>query len=143
MSQTYNNIIDFFETTVINHGQLGDGHFFFGQPYNLVELDLKYAHIILQPIPITMTLDKNSYKFRLFYLDIVDASLNNLNDVLSDGTQVISDILNELISTNEDYFINNNFVLNNFEEKFDDLTAGWWVDITIDTPRQINNCITP
>jgi len=102
-------------------------------------------HIILQPIPITLGKDYMKYKFKLYIFDIIDNDLTNSQDVYSDAILIFNDIFNLLNygEYQDDIFLETELVLNPFEEKFDDLTTGWWVDLIITTNRDDNKCIAP
>jgi len=143
---TYNQIVEAFENIVKAHKQLGTGHFFFGDPTDWQALqDLVMPQILLQPIPSQGTKDSFKYKFRLFYLDIIEADNSNLRDVYSDSLLVLNDILNLLNYGTLAYDIVLNLALtyNPFSEKFDDLTAGHWVEIEIAAYRLDNKCAAP
>lgn len=144
--KTYNNIVKAIQEVIINHKQLGVNHYFFGEPSDFTEVSKLMPQIIIQPIPFTQTKTNIQYKFRLFYLDIIDADLTNLVDVYSDALQVLNDILNELEyhpDFSAEYALDFNLTFNNFQEKFEELTAGYWCDLVIDTPRRDNRCESP
>ena len=143
---TYNNVVNAFKEITIAHKQLGENHFYHGEPTDFQAVkDLKMPAILLQPMPTTNEIMIQQYKFRLFYIDIIEADLTTLQDVYSDSLQVLNDIVNELEYNPDigEYILNMSSTYTPFQEKFDDLTAGNYVEITINTPRNTNRCNTP
>ena len=91
-------------------------------------------------------------KYSLVFADIVYEDKSNEQDVLSDTQQIAFDILAQLKGVgneSQNYGTADNFELDpaiqftNFTEKFDDLTAGWKVDIIIRINYLADRCAVP
>lgn len=91
-------------------------------------------------------------KYSLVFADIIFEDKSNEQDVLSDMQQVAFDIIAQLKgigNESQNYGTGDNFELDpqitftNFTEKFDDLTAGWKVDIMIRVNFLADRCAVP
>jgi len=144
--KTFNNIINALKQIVTEHKLLGSENYFFGEPFDFRTVNKSMPQIIIQPIPFSINKEVITYKLRLSYIDILDSDLTNLQDVYSDSIQTLNDILNKLEYDEnflDEYFLNYNITFNNFQFKYDELTAGHWIDIEIETSRIDNTCVSP
>jgi hypothetical protein len=91
------------------------------------------------------------YKFTFIVSDIIQRSLENQVDVLSDTLQIMDDILgqfrlsvtNSLGNFNQLYYLNTPIVCTPFLEKYDDLLGGWVAEITIEVKTPLDRCDAP
>lgn len=87
-----------------------------------------------------------TFNFNIIFADLVQAQVDNRDEVRSDTIQFCQDFISE-IDMNA-FYRNNNIsivssTLSPFEERFTDLTTGYVLQLTLSTPFFINNCNAP
>jgi hypothetical protein len=110
-----------------------------------------YPYFYVIPNDVIQKFGFMEYKFTFIVSDIIQRSLENQVDVLSDTLQIMDDILgqfrlsvtNSLGNFNELYYLNTPIVCTPFLEKYDDLLGGWVAEITIEVKTPLDRCDAP
>jgi hypothetical protein len=131
------------EFTYWNEMRLKEDNTQFNSPY--------YPYFYVIPNDVIQKFGFMEYKFTFIVSDIIQRSLENQVDVLSDTLQIMDDILgqfrlsvtNSLGNFNELYYLNTPIVCTPFLEKYDDLLGGWVADITIEVKTPLDRCDAP
>lgn len=141
-----NTIIDTIEQFC--NGHLSINTFYSGQTFNFqAQHDNLYPAIVLIPAPSTISDGKLKFNFQLFALDRLNKDRSNLNEVLSDTSLIIADIIAEF----DDNYSKYGFILDEIdleiepiEEEFDDCLAGWvCTNFSIAIRYGRNDCVIP
>lgn len=140
---TQNKIIKEIKEIISNHPMLGSDRYHIGDPADLAKLNMNYSYVIIQPIPYSLSEQVINLTYRFFIFDIVDESLINLQDVHSDSISLAFDLINKISYTTRDYFISYETTINLFNEKFDDVNAGLFFDLSFSIPRLNDICSIP
>jgi hypothetical protein len=88
------------------------------------------------------------YTFDVIVADIMERSLLNQTDILSDTNQILDDIISQfrlsvtqsLGNFNAEYYLDNPIVCTPFMEQYDDLLGGWTATLTIQVMTPLNRC---
>jgi hypothetical protein len=131
------------EFTYWNEMRLKEDNTSFNSPY--------YPYFYVIPNDVIQKFGFMEYKFTFIVSDIIQRSLENQVDVLSDTLQIMDDILgqfrlsvtNSLGNFNELYYLNTPIVCTPFLEKYDDLLGGWVAEITIEVKTPLDRCDAP
>lgn len=140
---TFNQILKLLGDFAIGHQQVNsNGNGFFADINDFIKNNQEGAFLFFQPLNIRANTNTLDYVFRIFALDFKQKDNENINDVLSDTSQILLDLRKYLIyneSLQNVWSIQFNSVtlnpVNNFTA---DYCAGWSFDITISTP--LNEC---
>lgn len=142
---TLNTIIDAFDTFCSDHLQINT--FYSDQTWNFQTANNIYPAVILIPSPSSIADGMITYVFTLFVIDRLNKDRSNLNDVLSDTSLIMADIVSEFNDNYDTY----DFQLSEGDvgmeplfEVFDDVVAGWVSSsLSIETRFSRNDCIIP
>ncbi|QDP62830.1 MAG: hypothetical protein Unbinned579contig1003_25 [Prokaryotic dsDNA virus sp.] len=166
-NKTYNNIINTLKNIGNNHNQItttttGD----------IWEIDLNKETLMplmhITPVNVTAGESELNYNFQIFIMDLVSEKenwteanyqsadyLSNEQQVLSDNLQICVDIIGmlrhgvqqSLIQTNDInspvYFTDGEPTIEPFQERFDNLLAGWTFSFTVTVMNDFTACNTP
>lgn len=126
-----------------------DNHIAVNQFLNISEADFNanknvFPAVILVPQPSTFYRNQLNLSFNLVVCDILTESRDNTKDVYSDTLDIIRDFLAEFTDNPElDWGIAENETVTPFEEKYDDILAGWVLNFNILVPISLNQCEVP
>ncbi len=142
---TLNTIIDAFEDFSASHSQINT--FSADQTYNFQSRTNIYPAVILVPASSTISDGKLKFVFQIFVLDKLNKDRSNTNEVLSDTSLIMADIIAEFDDNYDTY----GFMLDDPDisidpivEEFDDVLAGWVAtNFSIQIPYGRNDCVIP
>lgn len=140
---TINQIIKAFQDLADDHYQIHS--FFGGQTWNFQAETNIYPTMILITQPSNIQKGRILYNFSIFLADIMNKDRSNLFEIQSDMAQICIDIVNELKDKEDIYnFIlqADDVIITPFEEAFDDVTAGFQMDVTIEVLNPGSSCTT-
>ena len=155
MNITLNIIKNVISIYVENNKILKD--FYFGDITRLTNENGSYQYPLLAVIPQGTTVNRNgtdnkfnsiTYNFNIIGADIVNGDDSNIDDILSDSIQNLSDFISFLdgnVYFNE-YNISlngTNLTMNSFFERFSDVIAGHTMTIGIEVPWKYIDCDIP
>ena len=153
-NKTYNNLVDTLEQLGTNHLQIktvstGD----------VFELDLEkntlFPLMHINPINVIASKSQFTFNFQIFIMDLVEPDESNEQEVLSDCLSISTDIistlkhgqsLNHYLATHGDtpqYFVDDNFTLEPFTERFDNSVTGWVFNLPIIVEQAFESCNIP
>ena len=111
------------------------GNFFYGDIYNINHIqEIKYPAVVVTNSTHNATSDYITYYFNIFYVDRLTADKKNKLDVQSAATMTLKNTM-QLID--ENYLVNDNYELHTFEEKFNDVCAGAYINVGIRCPLEL------
>ncbi len=152
--KTYGNVIETLKC-------LGDKHLQIkttttGQ---IFDIDLEDTTLFplyhINPVSVDVSLQLKTFNFQIFVMDIVDPDNNQEQYVQSDVLQIATDIIALLksgsILNHRDvtadkearYFVNDDFALEPFQERFDNYVTGWVFDVAVEVESELNSCDIP
>ena len=109
----------------------------------------------INPVSVDVSMSQKTFNFQLFVMDIVDADGDAEQTVLSDTLQIITDIIailkhGEILygydashGEEERYFVDDDFSIEPFTERFDNSVTGWIVDVGIIVESELDSCTIP
>lgn len=111
------------------------GNFFYGDIYNINHIqEIKYPAVVVTNSTHNATSDYITYYFNIFYVDRLTADKKNKLDVQSAATMTLK---NTMQLVDENYLVNDNYELHTFEEKFNDVCAGAYINVGIRCPLEL------
>ena len=152
--KSYNNVIDTLKCVGEQHLNIhtvtsGD----------LWELDLEkntlYPLFHINPVNVTVGMNTRMFNFQLFVMDLVEPDESNEQEVLSDCLEIMNDIIaiykhGEILYSydaaageEQRYFIDNDFTIEPFTERFDNAVSGWVMSFSITVENELNSCNIP
>lgn len=140
---TYNNIINSFKEFSENHKQINT--FFSGQDWNFQTQNNIYPAVLIIPDASSIEQGRFLYKFNIFVIDILKSDLSNQDEIYSDMAQIAGDIVSEF-EDNEDSYgftLEDNVTINPVYEQLDDFVGGWIMNISIQVPFNMSDCLLP
>lgn len=138
---TYNQIITAFRNFCTAHKQIKT--FYAGQTWNFQTETILYPAIVMLPQPSTIQTGAVLLTFNIFIADILNKDLTNVDEIYSDTLQIGQDIVAYFREAGI-FFLNDESVsIEPFEEKFDDVLAGWMLGITLTVPFNSSTCNIP
>ena len=152
--KTYNNVIDTLKQWGTNHYQIqkvssGDIHEFDLEKNNLFPL----MHINF--VSVDAETSRMTYNFQVFICDLVNEDESNEQEVLSDTLSICTDLIATfksgeslyLSSTSHGeearYFVEEDFFLEPFTERFDNAVSGFVFDLSIIIEQPYDTCNIP
>lgn len=142
---TLNQIVGELNTIANNHLQIQT--FGFGDVWEIATSgDIQYPIMwaSLDGVDISTSAKTETYKFSLFFMDIVKNGEINETEVLSDQLSIAKDVLATLKNpTYEWSFEDNVSSLEDFTERFTDSVSGWKLNINLKLPFTSNRCVIP
>lgn len=154
VDKTYNNVIDTIKQLGTNHHQIttvtsGD----------IWEIDLakntKYPLMHINPVSVDAGKSQLTFNFQVFVMDAVEPDESNEQEVLSDTLSICLDIIsvfksgeslyfyNSTHGQEPDYFVDDNFNLEPFTERFDNSLTGWVFNLPVIVEFRYNSCNVP
>ena len=128
------------EFTYWNEMRLKENNDHYNSPY--------YPYFFVVPQDAIQKFGFMEYKFTFIVSDIIQRSLENQVDVLSDTLQIMDDIIGQfrlsvtdsLGNFNELYYLDTPITCTPFLEKYDDLLGGWVAEVTIQVESPLDRC---
>ena len=152
--KSYNNVLDTLKCVGEQHLNIhsvtsGD----------IWEIDLEkntlYPLFHINPVNVTVGQNIRSFNFQLFIMDLVEPDESNEQEVLSDCLEIMNDIIaiykhGEILYSydaaageEQRYFIDNDFTIEPFTERFDNSVTGWVMSFAITVENELNSCNIP
>ena len=149
--KTYNNVINTLKC-------LGDQHLEIKSTTtgDITDIDLEKNTLFplyhINPVSVDVSMSQKTFNFQLFVMDIVDADGDAEQTVLSDTLQIITDLIailkhGEILygydashGEEERYFVDDDFSIEPFTERFDNAVTGWIVDVGIIVESELDSC---
>ena len=142
---TLNQIVKKLETFANDHKQLS-GNFLFGQFYDYVaNKSEQYPAMIIYLQPNQLSENTDTYTFQITICDRLKKDDTNEIEVLSDTNLIAKDLITYFKNspTERDVIINTSVTLNDFTDREDSETAGYYFDITFRQNFDYNYCAIP
>jgi hypothetical protein len=142
---TLNQIVKKLETFANDHKQLS-GNFLFGQFYDYVaNKSEQYPAMIIYLQPNQLSENTDTYTFQITICDRLKKDDTNEIEVLSDTNLIAKDLITYFKNspTERDVIINTSVTLNDFSDREDSETAGYFFDITFRQNFDYNYCDIP
>ena len=142
---TLNQIVKKLETFANDHKQLS-GNFLFGQFYDYVaNKSEQYPAMIVYLQPNQLSENTDTYTFQITICDRLKKDDTNEIEVLSDTNLIAKDLITYFKNspTERDIIINTSVTLNDFSDREDSETAGYFFDITFRQNFDYNYCDIP
>lgn len=142
---TLNQIVKKLETFANDHKQLS-GNFLFGQFYDYVaDKSEQYPAMIVYLQPNQLSENTDTYTFQVTICDRLKKDDTNEIEVLSDTNLIAKDLITYFKNspTERDVIINTSVTLNDFSDREDSETAGYFFDITFRQNFDYNYCDIP
>ena len=152
--KTYNNVINTLKC-------LGEQHLEIKSTTtgDITDIDLEKNTLFplyhINPVSVDVSMSQKTFNFQLFVMDIVDADGDAEQTVLSDTLQIITDLIailkhGEILygydashGEEERYFVDDDFSIEPFTERFDNAVTGWIVDVGIIVESELDSCTIP
>ena len=143
--KSYNNVIDTLKCVGEKHRQI----------QSVTSGDIWEIDLEKNTLNVTVSLHQRSFSFQLFVMDLVEADESNEQEVLSDCLEIMNDIIalykhGEILYHYDDqpgeearYFIDDNFTIEPFTERFDNSVTGWVMSFEITVENELNTCDIP
>jgi len=152
--KSYNNVIDTLKCVGEQHLNIhsvtsGD----------LWEIDLSKMTIFplfhINTVNVSVGMNTRTFNFQLFVMDLVEPDESNEQEVLSDCLEIMNDIIavykhGEILYSydaaageEQRYFIDNDFTIEPFTERFDNAVTGWVMSFAITVENELNSCNIP
>ena len=152
--KTYNNALETLKCLGTQHRQIetvsnGD----------LFDIDMEASglyplmHVIINDA--NVSLSEQKFNFRVLIMDLVEPDLSNEDEVISDTYQTMIDIIallkhGEILygydaaaGEEQRYFVDNDFLISPFTERFTNNVSGWVCDISIIVESVLDSCDIP
>lgn len=142
---TLNQIVKKLETFANAHKQLS-GNFLFGQFYDYVaDKSEQYPAMIVYLQPNQLSENTDTYTFQITICDRLKKDDTNEIEVLSDTNLIAKDLITYFKNspTERDVIINTSVTLNDFSDREDSETAGYFFDLTFRQNFDYNYCAIP
>lgn len=142
---TLNQIVKKLETFANDHKQLS-GNFLFGEFYDYVaNKSEQYPAMIVYLQPNQLSENTDTYTFQITICDRLKKDDTNEIEVLSDTNLIAKDLITYFKNspTERDVIINTSVTLNDFSDREDSETAGYFFDITFRQNFDYNYCDIP
>ena len=152
--KTYNNVINTLKCIGEQHLEIKST-----TTGDITDIDLEKNTLFplyhINPVSVDVSMSQKTFNFQLFVMDIVDADGDAEQTVLSDTLQIITDIIailkhGEILygydashGEEERYFVDDDFSIEPFTERFDNAVTGWIVDVGIIVESELDSCTIP
>lgn len=150
-TRTLNNLIATFESLANRHLQINT--FLAGQDSEVGASEtLIYPALLVNPVGAELPKGENGFsmfsvEFNIEIVDLVHKDNSNEFEVLSDGLEVLKDIINEFQNSetyqDSEMEIENSLRLSPIHDKYGSEVSGWEVNIVLIAPNRNNFCDSP
>jgi PKD repeat protein len=142
MTATYTDILreirSFFERHLLVNS------FVDGQVYDFQAKENIYSAVVLVPTNSTIQNTQLYLSFDLYFIDRITEDGSNTRDVYNDELQICQDFVSYFSNRNGKWNLApDNITIEPFEQKFDDIVAGWRLSVSVLLPFFKNVCDIP
>jgi len=152
--KSYNNVID--TLACVGEQHLNIQSVTSGDIWEIdLEKNTLFPLFHINPVNVTVGMNTRTFNFQLFVMDLVEPDESNEQEVLSDCLEIMNDIIaiykhgeilygyDEAAGEEQRYFIDNDFTIDPFTEKFDNSVSGWVMSFAITVENELNSCNIP
>ena len=152
--KSYNNVID--TLACVGDQHLNIHSVTSGDLWTLdLEKNTLFPLFHINPVNVTVGMNTRTFNFQLFVMDLVEPDESNEQEVLSDCLEIMNDIIaiykhgeilygyDEAAGEEQRYFIDNDFTIEPFTERFDNAVTGWVMSFAITVENELNSCNIP
>ena len=152
--KSYNNVID--TLTCVGEQHLNIHSVTSGDIWEIdLEKNTLFPLFHINPVNVTVGMNTRTFNFQLFVMDLVEPDESNEQEVLSDCLEIMNDIIaiykhGEILYSydaaageEQRYFIDNDFTIEPFTERFDNAVTGWVMSFAITVENELNSCNIP
>jgi len=152
--KSYNNVID--TLTCVGEQHLNIQSVTSGDLWTLdLEKNTLFPLFHINPVNVSVGMNTRTFNFQLFVMDLVEPDESNEQEVLSDCLEIMNDIIaiykhGEILYSydaaageEQRYFIDNDFTIEPFTERFDNAVTGWVMSFAITVENELNSCNIP
>lgn len=152
--KSYNNVID--TLSCVGEQHLNIQSVTSGDIWEIdLEKNTLFPLFHINPVNVTVALNTRTFNFQLFIMDLVEPDESNEQEVLSDCLEIMNDIIaiykhGEILYSydaahgeEQRYFIDNDFTIEPFTERFDNAVTGWVMSFAITVENELNSCNIP
>ena len=152
--KSYNNVID--ALACVGEQHLNIQSVTSGDIWEIdLEKNTLFPLFHINPVNVTVSLNTRTFNFQLFVMDLVEPDESNEQEVLSDCLEIMNDIIaiykhGEILygydaahGQEPRYFIDNDFTIEPFTERFDNSVTGWVMSFAIIVENELNSCNIP
>ena len=152
--KSYNNVIDTLKCVGEQH--LNIHTVTSGDIWTIdLEKNTLFPLFHINPVNVTVGMNTRTFNFQLFVMDLVEPDESNEQEVLSDCLEIMNDIIaiykhGEILYSydaaageEQRYFIDNDFTIEPFTERFDNAVTGWVMSFAITVENELNSCNIP
>ena len=170
-NKTYNNVVEFLVRLGQYHDQISTVSV--GDIYDVaIDKNLKMPLLHINPINVSTGDSQLVYSFQLFIMDLVSEkddwqtkqesdltklidNKNNQQEVWNETLNIATDFVGMLRHSSRQslagvndineplYFTQDQFTLDPFQERFDDLASGWVFTVNVKVMNDFDTCIIP
>tara|TARA_R100000805_G_C3590859_1_gene92839 strand:+ start:129 stop:677 length:549 start_codon:yes stop_codon:yes gene_type:complete len=170
-NKTYNNVVNFMARLGEYHDQISTVSV--GDIYDVaIDKNLKMPLLHINPVNVTTGDSELIYNFQLFIMDLVDTDMgtevkpiadltklinrnNNQQEVWNNTLNIATDFISMLRHSSRQslagvndinfpiYFTEDQFTIDPFQERFDDLASGWVFNIGVKVMNDFDTCEIP
>lgn len=170
-NKTYNNVVDFMARLGEYHDQISTVSV--GDIYDVsIDKNLKMPLLHINPVNVVTGDSELVYNFQLFIMDLVDTDMgtevkpvadltklintnSNQQEVWNETLNIVTDFIGMLRHSSRQslagvndinfpiYFTEDQFTIDPFQERFDDLASGWVFNIGIKVMNDFDTCTIP
>ncbi len=144
MKKTLKQIITELSGFTTAHQQLQD--FGFGDISNISTKDHLFPMMWINIIPSTNEGRQLNINLEMYIIDLLKQDRTNLIDVMSDTLLIGNDVVANYFDNEDDFDMvldEESVNLTPFEAQFDDFTAGFVFEITLNIENKLNDCEIP
>ena len=152
--KSYNNVID--TLSCVGEQHLNIQSVTSGDIWEIdLEKNTLFPLFHINPVNVSVGMNTRTFNFQLFVMDLVEPDESNEQEVLSDCLEIMNDIIaiykhGEILYSydaaageEQRYFIDNDFTIEPFTEKFDNSVSGWVMSFAITVENELNSCNIP
>lgn len=142
MNITYTDVLQeiryFFESHLLVNS------FIDGQLYDFQSKENIYSAVVLVPTNSTIANTQLNLSFDLYFVDRITEDGSNTKNVYNDELQIAQDFITYFSNRNGKWNLQpDSITLEPFEQKFDDIVAGWRLSVSVLIPFRKNVCDIP
>jgi len=152
--KSYNNVID--TLSCVGEQHLNIQSVTSGDIWEIdLEKNTLFPLFHINPVNVSVGMNTRTFNFQLFVMDLVEPDESNEQEVLSDCLEIMNDIIaiykhGEILYSydaaageEQRYFIDNDFTIEPFTERFDNAVTGWVMSFAITVENELNSCNIP
>mgnify|MGYP003627833789 CR=1 FL=1 len=152
--KTYSNVLDTLVCLGEQHLQIKTTTTGSVEDIDLEDMTL-YPLYHINLVDAEVGLQTKSFNFQIFVMDMVDSDGQAEQYVQNDTLQIVTDLLallkqGEILyqydtGSGEEprYFIEDDFTIEPFQERFANAVCGWVVSVKVEVESELNSCIVP